>query len=34
MELVVFLGIHMVRFGGEPVWVGFYILYCGIECML
>ena len=30
MELVESLGIHMVRFGGGPVWAGFCMLCCGI----
>jgi uncharacterized membrane protein (DUF106 family) len=34
MELVGFLDIHKVHSGVGPVWVGFYILCYGIECML
>jgi hypothetical protein len=34
MGLVGFLSIHRVRFSEGPVWVGFYMLFYGIECML
>ena len=34
MGLVGFLGIHRIHFDVGPVWVDFYILYYGIECML
>jgi hypothetical protein len=34
MGLVGFLGKHKVHFGVGLIWVDFYILYYGIECML